>query len=414
MYQTIDCCRSCGGSQLTEILSLGNLPLADGLLASAAEMQQELRFPLNVVFCRNCSLVQLKETVAPDVLFGNDYPYYSSFSTGWMEHCRANALELIQTRQLNGSSHVIEIASNDGYMLRNFHEQGIPVLGIDPVPGPASAAEQIGIPTLREFFSLALAESMTATDQRADVILANNVLAHVADLDGFVHGLRTILKPDGVIVIEVPYVRDLMEHTEFDTIYHEHLCYFSGASICRLFNDRQLAIREIRQLPTHGGSLRIYAAHGTSNSEQVDRFLQDEQSGGLHESDCYGAFADNVGRIQAELRQLLAHLHEEGSTVAAYGAAAKGTTLLNASGVLPEHLQFVVDRNIHKHGRYMPGLHTPISAPSRLLEDMPDYVLLLAWNYKDEVMSQQEEYVRRGGRFIIPIPELVITENVAV
>lgn len=408
MFQNIAHCRSCLGKGLSPVLSLGEMPLADGFLSESALEQPERRFPLSVVFCEDCSLMQLRETVAPEILFASDYPYYSSFSAAWVAHCRENALELIQSRGLGADSRVIEIASNDGYMLRNFHERGIPVLGIDPVPGPAAAAESLGIRTRREFFSLDLARELAATGESADVVLGNNVLAHVADLSGFVNGLRTILKPGGVAVIEAPYVRDLIEQCEFDTIYHEHLCYFSVTALCRLFNDRGLGLTEVRRLPTHGGSLRIYASPGAENSPQVVRMLDEEQQLGLSEYAYYSRFADSVQRVQSELTSTLETLVSQGHRVAAYGAAAKGTILLNSAEVDPSHLEFVVDRNVHKHGHFMPGLRTPICDPSRLLSDSPDYVLLLAWNHQDEIVRQQAEYRNRGGQFIVPIPQIAV------
>lgn len=408
MYENIDQCRSCSGRRLSPVLSLGEMPLADGFLTNAALAEPEQAFPLTVVFCEDCSLMQLRETVAPEVLFASDYPYYSSFSAGWVAHCRENALELIARRNLGPDSRVVEIASNDGYMLRNFHERGIPVLGIDPVPGPAAAAEALGIRTRRDFFSLSLAEELASSGEMADVVLGNNVLAHVADLSGFVNGLRTVLKPDGVAVLEAPYVRDLIEQCEFDTIYHEHLCYFSANSLCRLFNARGLGLIDVRRLPTHGGSLRVYASPGAANSIAVEKLLAEEERLGLCHHKYYTGFADSVHRVQRELASTLTSLVSRGHRVAAYGAAAKGTILLNSSQVDPDHLEFVVDRNVHKHGHFMPGLRTPICDPSRLLDDTPDYLLLLAWNHKDEIVRQQAEYRRLGGRFIVPIPQVSV------
>ena len=411
MFHAIDRCRSCNGATLHDVLSLGEVPLADKFLSEAALSLPEPTFPLNVAFCGDCSLVQIRETVVPDVLFGSDYPYFSSFSPAWVEHCRRNAEELIESRELGVDHLVVEIASNDGYMLRNFHDFGIATLGIDPVPGPAAVAEALGIPTLRKFFSARLAEELTTEGKLADVILGNNVLAHVADLSGFVTGIRTLLKPDGVAVIEAPYVRDLIDHCEFDTIYHEHLCYFSVTALNRLFLDRGLCLSEVRRLPTHGGSLRLYIQHGAESSEQVCRLLDEEAALGIDSVSYYESFAQRVTVLQESLVALLGSLRSAGKTVAGYGAAAKGTTLLNASGVRSEHLDFIVDRNIHKHGHHMPGLRTPIFGPERLLAEMPDYVLLLAWNFKDEIIRQQSEYLSRGGQFIVPVPEVRIVDG---
>lgn len=413
MFHSIDLCRSCDSSALRDVLSLGNVPLADAFVTPENLAKPEARFPLNIVFCSDCSLIQVRETVNPDILFGNDYPYFSSFSPAWLDHCQANAEELMESRGLSSDSLVVEIASNDGYMLRNFHERGISTLGIDPVPGPAAAAEKLGIPTLREFFGVELAQDLESQKKLADVVIGNNVLAHVADLSGFVNGIRTILKPNGVAVIEAPYVRDLIDHCEFDTIYHEHLCYFSVTALNRLFLDRGLCLSEVRRLPTHGGSLRLYIQHGSQPSSQVERILDEEAAAGIHSFSYYETFAERVSRLQQELVALLDRLRASGKRIAGYGAAAKGTTLLNASGVRSEHLDFIVDRNVHKHGHYMPGLQTPIYEPERLLTEMPDYVLLLAWNFRNEIMRQQTEYLSRGGQFIIPVPEVGILDGLS-
>ncbi|MFT5327205.1 MAG: SAM-dependent methyltransferase [Planctomycetaceae bacterium] len=413
MYQSIDRCRSWDGTTLHDVLSLGDVPLADKFVSEAGLSQPELRFPLNVVFCGDCSLVQIRETVQPEILFGNDYPYYSSFLPAWVEHCRLNAEELIETRELGADHLVVEIASNDGYMLRNFHDRGIRTLGIDPVPGPAAAAEKLGIPTLREFFGSQLAEDLTSEGTSADVILGNNVLAHVSDLSGFVTGIKTLLKPEGVAVIEAPYVRDLIDHCEFDTIYHEHLCYFSVTALNRLFLDRGLCLSEVRRIPTHGGSLRLFIQHGTEPSRQVRELLHEEAQLGLDSPSYYESFADRVSVLQRDLVALLDRLKSSGKTIAGYGAAAKGTTLLNASGVRSEHLDFIVDRNIHKHGQYMPGLKTPIFETERLLTERPDFVLLLAWNFKDEIVRQQAEYLAMGGKFIVPVPEVCVIDGLS-
>jgi len=406
MFEDSVRCRACDNPERLEILAFGPMPLSDGLLSEAQLAQEEHRFPLTLLFCPTCSLVQIKETVDPHVLFGADYPYFSSFSDAWLKHCRDNALELIERRGLDRSSLVIEIASNDGYLLRNYVEHGVPVLGIDPAPGPAAAARNAGIAVREAFFTKAFAESLAAEELKADVIHANNVLAHVADLQGFVDGLRTVLKDNGVAVIEAPYVRDLIDHCEFDTIYHEHLCYFSATSVARLFARHGLALVDVRRLPTHGGSLRMYVQKaGVAPSEAVVQLLEEEQALGLDRPDYYRDFAARVRQVQQQLNVLLSSLKAEGKRIAGYAAAAKGAILLNASGIDGRLLDYVVDRNRHKHGKYMPGVHLPIYDTSRLLDaPAPDYVLLLAWNFKDEVMRQQKTFLDRGGRFIVPIP----------
>jgi hypothetical protein len=361
-------------------------------------------FPLNVAFCPHCSLVQLLETVPPEELFCQDYPYYSSFSPALLQHSRTNALDLIETRRLNANSLVIELASNDGYLLKNFVERGIPVLGIDPAEGPAKAAEKIGVPTMCAFFGETLARQLAASGKAADVIIGNNVLAHVADLHGFVEGIRLSLKEGGVAVVEIPYVKDLVDHCEFDTIYHEHLCYFSVTALDHLFRMHSLFLNNVKRLSIHGGSLRIYVEKKENVSSAVRDMLRVEAAEKVNCIDYYRDFAHKVEDIRNELRRLLQSLKQQGAQIAAYGAAAKGSTLINYSGIGTEFVDFVVDRNTHKQGLYMPGQHIPVLAPEALLERMPGYVLLLAWNFADEIFQQQKEYQQRGGRFIIPVP----------
>ena len=404
MNESRTTCRICDSREIRPVLSLGTTPLADGLRRKEQLSQNEPIFPLNVAFCPRCSLLQLLETVPPEVLFCQDYPYYSSFSPALLQHSRANALDLIDSRHLNAGSLVIELASNDGYLLKNFVEHGIPVLGIDPADGPARAAEKIGIPTLCTFFSKNLAHELAANGKAADVIIGNNVLAHVADLHGFVEGIRTLLKDDGVAVIEMPYVKDLVDHCEFDTIYHEHLCYFSVTALDHLFRMHSLFLNDVKHLSIHGGSLRIYVEKTENPSPAVRDMLRTEAVEKVNQIDYYRDFAERVERIRKELRRLLGSLQREGARIAAYGAAAKGSTMINYSGIGPDLLDFVVDRNTHKQGLYMPGQNIPVLGPEVLLERMPGYVLLLAWNFADEILQQQQEYRQRGGRFIIPVP----------
>jgi SAM-dependent methyltransferase len=390
---------------MSVFLELGEMPLPDALLAAAELSGPEPRFPLEVAFCADCSLVQILEEVPPEQLFVDNYLYFSSFSDGLIRHSRRHALRLIEERRLGRDSLVVEIASNDGYLLRNFVEHGIPVLGIDPAPTQAAAAEEAGVPTLTEFFGAELATRLRAEGRRADVIVANNVMAHTPTLNSFVEGLGILVADDGVITIENTYVKDLIDHCEFDTIYHEHFCYFSCSAVDRLMRRHGLYLNAVEHFPTlQGGTLRWHVGPREDVQLSARVFLEAEETQGLTSSEYYREFGSRVDGIRSDLLELLNSLKAQGKSIAAYGAAAKGSTLLNYAGIDEGLVDFVVDRNVHKHGLFMPGVHIPIHGPERLLERMPDYVLLLAWNYRDEVMAQQREYLERGGRFIVPVP----------
>ena len=397
-------CRSCGAGDLEVVLSLGRTPLANALLTKEQLDEPEETYPLELAFCPRCSLVQLTETIPPERLF-REYLYFSSFSDTMVRHAHDLAHELIATRKLDESSLVVEVASNDGYLLQFYKAAGIPVLGIEPAENVArSAREERGIPTLAEFFGMPLADRIVAEGRRADVLHAHNVLAHVADLNGFVAGIARVLLPNGIAVIEVPYVKDMLDRCEFDTIYHEHLCYFSATALERLFARHGLELEDIERVPIHGGSLRLTAGRG-ERSARVHALLEEEAAWGVDSIETYRGFAQRVDRLKRSLRETLAGVKERGARVAAYGAAAKGSTLLNCFGIGSETLDFVVDRSTYKQGRYMPGVHLPIHPPEKLLEDRPDYVLLLTWNFADEIIAQQEAYRRVGGKFIVPVPE---------
>lgn len=398
-------CRSCGRTGLELVVDLGRMPPSDRLVPPERAAQPDPRFPLELAFCPGCTLVQILETVDPSLLFADDFPYFSSFSPALLAHSRENALELIESRKLGPHSLAVELASNDGYLLKNFVERGVPVLGIDPARAQVDAAKAIGVESVCAFFDVAFARRLRDEGRLADVIVANNVLAHVADTNGFVEGVATLLKDDGVASIEVPYVRELIDKCEFDTIYLEHLCYFSVTALDALFRRHGLFLNDVRRLKIHGGSLRLYVEKVERVGPAVRGMLDEERAAGLVAFPYYRDFGRRVDELKAELRALVLGLKAEGRRVAAYGAAAKGAMLLNACGLGHEVIDFVVDRNVHKHGKAMPGVRVPVRPVEALLDEMPDDVLILPWNFRDEILAQQHEYLRRGGRFIVPVPK---------
>jgi len=405
-------CRSCGHSGLETVLSLGSTPLANALLTADQITRPEESYPLDLALCPYCSLVQITETVSPEKLFG-EYFYLSSFSDTMLLHAEEIATRLVRSRGLGSAHLVIEVASNDGYLLQYYKRSGVPVLGIEPATNIARIAEQErGIPTLCEFFGDALAERLSTEGRLADVVHANNVLAHVSDLNGFVSGLSRLLQQDGVAVIEVPYVKEMIDHCEFDTIYHEHLSYFSLTALHDLFRRHGMNITDVERVPIHGGTLRIFAMKDdegrVKQSSAVELLLAEEAKWGVSKVAFYRGFGERVEGLRRDLLQLLNELKAQGRRIAVYGASAKGSTLLNYFGIGRETLDYVVDRSTMKQGYYTPGTHLRIYPPARLLEEAPDYALLLTWNFADEILAQQAEYRRRGGRFIIPVPEVRI------
>ena len=399
-------CRSCEGAILDSILDFGLSPVADRLLRSDQLDDARQRFPLVLTMCRDCTLVQLTESLDPEFLFGEEYPYLSSVVALVVSNAEENVREVLDDGWLGKDGWALEVASNDGYLLQHLRERGVDVLGIDPALPAVAAARQRGIPTLHEFFTADVAERLFSERGPARLIFANNVLAHVRDLNGFTRGLKTLLHPEGCLRVEVPYAHCMVSDLEFDTIYHQHLCYFSVATLKRLFDRHGLSIHRIQQIPIHGGSLRLTVTHGSEDGESVKHMLDFEERRGVNLLETYRSFAARAKGLVGKLKSHLVSLKQEGYKVAAYGAAAKGTTLLHFADIDHSVLEYVVDRNPFKQGRYLDGPALEILPPGRLVEDQIDFVLLLAWNHADEIIAQQKEYLESGGRFIIPIPEL--------
>jgi SAM-dependent methyltransferase len=401
----VTACRSCGGRDLREVLSLGSTPIANALVDPLDAPASDPAFPLEIVFCTACALVQLGHALPASRIFDADYPYYSSFSDALCAHAAAHVDRLIAERRLDSKSLVVEVASNDGYLLRNVVAAGVQALGIDAAPGPAAAAEAMGVPTIVDFFGVERAHAMREAKGAADVIIANNVMAHVPDLNDFVGGFAALLAEDGLLTVENPYVRDLVEHVEFDTIYHEHYCYFSCSSVDALMARHGLHLNDVEYFPDlHGGSLRWHIGRHRDRSVRCQRRLDSERRAGMTAIEYYADFAEQVKTCQQELRDLLDEMHSGGLRVAAYGAAAKGATLLNSCGIGRDRVSYVVDRNVHKQGKLMPGCRLPIRPAEVLTEDQPDCVVLLAWNFADEIVAQQAAYVAAGGSFYVPVP----------
>jgi SAM-dependent methyltransferase len=402
-------CRSCGSIQCRLVLDLGQQPLANRLLRPDELSTFEPRFPLRLQICTACWLLQIADDVPPADLF-SEYLYFSSFSDTMLNHARQAAERYRADYSLGQGSFVIEIASNDGYLLRNFVTCGIPCLGIEPAENIARVAREHGVRTRTEFFGDALAERLVSEGQAADLVLGNNVFAHAPNPNDFVAGLQRVLKPGGHVILEFPYALDFLERCEFDTVYHEHVFYFTLTALQPLFHRHRLALTRIERLPIHGGSLRLFAARIGEHpvQESVDAALREEATAGIRSPEPYARFARRARDLREELRTLLGQLRAAGRRVAAYGASAKGSTLLNFLELAPGTIEFVVDRSPHKQGRYTPGTHLPIHPPEHLRAEQPDFTLLLTWNFADEILRQQQAYRDRGGRFIVPLPELQI------
>jgi 2-polyprenyl-3-methyl-5-hydroxy-6-metoxy-1,4-benzoquinol methylase len=400
-------CRACGGRLTVTMADLGLQPASNAFIASLDQVGEEKRYPLRAKVCESCKLVQVDYDVAPQELFGN-YVYFSSYSDDWLAHAKEYCGMARRRFALGSQSLVVELASNDGYLLRNFIDMGVPVLGIDPSGTVAAAAEKIGVPTLVEFFGENLARKLAGDGRQADLIIANNVLAHVPLLNDFVAGIALLLKPDGTVTIEFPHLLELIEHVEFDTIYHEHYSYISLYAIEQVFSRHGLRIYDAEQLPTHGGSLRIFASHSNRANLQDSALLRklrtQENAAGLADLATYLRFAERVESCRRSLLEFLGQAKREGKVVAAYGAAAKGNTLLNFCGVTPADISQVADRNPHKQSKFLPGTHIPVVSPQALLQSKPDYVLILPWNLQEEIRQQLREIKDWGGRFVTPVP----------
>jgi C-methyltransferase C-terminal domain/Putative zinc binding domain/Methyltransferase domain len=406
-------CRLCGLPVKHSFCDLGMSPMANSYLTEDQLDQAEAFFPLHAYVCSNCMLVQLGEFKVPDSIF-TEYLYFSSYSKSWLDHARAYVQDAIARFSLDSSKQVIEIASNDGYLLQNFVSAGIPALGIEPAANVASVALQRGIATEVAFFNTELARKFAADGTQADLLIGNNVLAHVPDLNDFVNGMRIVLSSEGVITMEFPHLLQLIEQNQFDTIYHEHFSYFSLLTVTQAFGNNGLRIFDVEQIATHGGSLRIYACHagfgGHETSQRVPALEKTERAAGLDRLAGYLAYAEHVQRVKRMLLHFLIDTRDRGLRTAAYGAPAKGNTLLNYCGIRDDLIDYTVDLSPHKQGHFLPGTHLPIYSPSHIRETRPDYLLILPWNLKDEIM-RSISYIREwGGRFVVPIPELSILD----
>ncbi|WP_114859413.1 class I SAM-dependent methyltransferase [Azospirillum brasilense] len=405
------CCRFCGTPLTETFVDLGVSPLANSFLKPEKLQAMEPFYPLHVYVCTGCFLVQLEEFESPEHIF-SDYLYFSSFSQGWLDHANAYAAKMVDRLGLDECSLVVEIASNDGYLLQYFKQRGVPVLGVEPAANVAKVAVEKGIPSDVAFFGVETAERLKGEGKSADLMAANNVLAHVPDINDFVAGFKVLLKPTGTITFEFPHLQRLIAENQFDTVYHEHFSYLSLLAVEKVFARHGLAVFDVEQLPTHGGSLRLFVRHAEDTSRPVTAAVEairaGEAAAGLRDIATYRSFGRTVETTKREVLRFLIDAHAAGKTVVGYGAPAKGNTLLNYLGVGPEFVAFTVDRSPHKQGLYLPGTRIPIKAPEAILEAKPDYVLILPWNLKDEVMTQMAEIRSWGGKFVVPIPTVQV------
>jgi C-methyltransferase C-terminal domain/Putative zinc binding domain/Methyltransferase domain len=405
-------CRFCKAELKHTFVDLGMSPLCESFLRPEQVNQMEAFYPLHVFVCDKCFLVQLEEFVSPEKIF-TEYAYFSAYSDSWLEHSRRYTEQMIERFKLNDKSLVVELASNDGYLLQYFVKSNVPVMGIEPAVNVAKVAvEKRNVPTLVKFFGERLAKELAKEGKQADLLLGNNVLAQVPDLCDFVAGMKALLKPQGVLTMEFPHLLQLIEGNQFDTIYHEHFSYFSFLTTEKIFAAHGLVLFDVEELPTHGGSLRIYGRHRDDNSKPVSARVLDlkarEEAAGLATLDSYRSFAEKVKNTKRQLLECLIRAKQEGKSIVGYGAPGKGNTLLNYCGIGTDFLDYTVDRNPYKHGQFTPGTHIPIYPPEKINETRPDYVLILPWNLKNEITQQMGHIREWGGKFIVPIPEAAI------
>jgi hypothetical protein len=408
---TVHHCRFCNAELQHSLVDLGMSPLSNAFLRPENLDEMERFYPLHARVCAQCLLVQVPEFQSPQDIF-SDYAYFSSYSESWLRHAKEYVRDMVSRFTLNASSHVVEIASNDGYLLQYFKERNIPILGVEPASNVAAVAQKAGIPTIVKFFGVQTAQELAQQGHSADLLLGNNVLAHVPDLNDFVAGLEILLQPQGVITMEFAHVLHLIEQNEFDTIYHEHFSYLSLLAVETIFAAHGLTLFDVEEIPTHGGSLRIFARHAQNESLPVLDSLQQlrarEKAAGLHRMETYAAARDRARDIKCDLLDFLIKARRQGKTVAAYGAPAKGNTLLNYCGIGSDLLEYTVDRSPHKQGLYLPGTRIPIFHPDKISETKPDYILILPWNLQAEIMEQMAAVREWGCRFVVPIPRVEV------
>jgi hypothetical protein len=405
-------CRHCQTPLSDVFLDLGSAPPSNAYLTEATLRAPEVHYPLRLFACGTCRLVQTEDFTAANTLFSDDYAYFSSTSKGWLVHAARYAAMVKERLKLGPDAHVVELASNDGYLLRNFVQAGIPCLGIEPTASTAAAAEALGIPVLREFFGETVGQRLAVEGRQANLIAGNNVYAHVPDINDFTAGIAALLKPEGVVTLEFPHLMQLVEHGQFDTVYHEHFSYLSLLSVGRIFAKAGLRVFDVEEIPTHGGSLRVWGCLDSApHAEQpaVAALLSEERARGMDDDAFYRGFQTRAEKIKDDLLRFLLQARAEGKTVAGYGAAAKGNTLLNFAGVRPDLLSFVCDAAPAKQGKFLPGSRIPIHAPGALTRDAPDYVVILPWNIAEEVMTQLAPLRASGTRFVTAVPELRVT-----